>query len=238
MFWVQRYSLALYLDRKEKWRPPHLYMSPICATCCWGRTLGTLRFLLSSMFYVSQKSAFRLILYCLLCFHSFVSVCDCLKAFCCELLYFLSPLSLIFRRDRPYLNTLPMTAPHVSILTLFAISVSWGIRFLKKESPCFLSFASRFITALRVGSPIRISCPRRFPLVWNLIPWYFPGRRFLEFGDVLFSRTMIAILLQFISIWYLAPTFPNAVSCGETSPMFVVLIARSSAYMRRSLFAA
>jgi len=78
------------------------------------------------------------------------------------------PLALICKGDSPYLETLPTTAFRMSIWALFAISGSGEIRLL--QSFHVPPFDSRFITALRAGCLRLISCPRRLPFAWVLIP--------------------------------------------------------------------
>ena len=114
---------------------------------------------------------------------------------CCS---FPPSLSSMRSRDSPYLKTLPITAPHRSILTLLAISWPWGI--LRLQIFHVLLYLV-FITALRVGLFRLISRPSSFPSIWNFISWYFAGG-VLEFSGCFFSLANIMISPQFILMWY------------------------------------
>ena len=139
--------------------------------------------MLSSYLYVSRiskvsvslssllSSSFPLFLYC---FVIFLRHC---VANCCSLR---PSLSSLCRRDSPYLKTLPTTAFRRSILTLFAISGPAAIRFVQS---CHVSpFPSRFITAICVGLLRLISCPTKFPFIWEFNSLILPGGAFLEFS--------------------------------------------------------
>ena len=96
-----------------------------------------------------------------------------LLAKCCSLLVSLWSMR---SRNSPYLQKLPVTAPHRSVSILFAISASGeiGRSGISHVSPS----PSLFRAALRVGSFRFISRPGSFPFIWNFTPSYFPCMRF------------------------------------------------------------